>query len=194
LFLPPANSAIRLINASGTFYLVQNSQLYGITSPGILTSYGFAFSQSKPASVQDLSLPKAGLLTPNNGSLVKSLQDPTIYLISGNMRYGFVSAKIFIGSGFKFSSVLTVTNPELQVLPKGPFNLSQPLQHHLAGLDVNIKGTIYWIGGDNTLHAYPSLEVYNSWHLPNDFSRVVVANAADAKLPISTFVVYRAMQ
>jgi hypothetical protein len=31
--------------------------------------------------------------------------------------------------------------------------------------------------------AYPSLEVYNSWHKDNDFSQVVKANKLDLQLP-----------
>ena len=159
----------------------------------MLATYGFTFAEAKTATAQDLSLPKGSLLTPNNGSLVKSTQDPTVYLISNQQRYGFTSASVFLALGFKFSSVLVVTNPELQALPKAT-NLSSGTAQHLPGLDINKNGTIYWVGTDNQLHPYPSLQDYNSWHIPNDFSRVVPANAADLALPVGSAVVGRVVQ
>jgi hypothetical protein len=54
---------------------------------------------------------------------------------------------------------------------------------HLPGANVSYQGTIYFI---NSLgrQPYPSLAVFNSWNLHDDFSRVVRANAADLSLPI----------
>ena len=192
---PPPTSgsgAMRLINNSGTFYLVIDNVLHGITNPGMLTTYGFTFSMSQPASSADMALPQGSLLTPNDGALVKSVQDPTVYLISGQQRYGFTSAAVFTGLGFKFSSVLVVTNPELQELPKSS-NLNDAKAQHLAGLDINRNGTVYWVGGDAQLHGYPDLATYNSWHVPGDFTRVVPANSADMSLPVGGLVTARAL-
>jgi hypothetical protein len=159
----------------------------------MLTTYGFSFSDAKTASSSDLALPQGNLLTPNNGSLVKSKEDPTVYLISNQQRYAFVSAKVFTSLGFKFSSVLIVTNPELQVLPKAS-NLADSTAAHLEGLDINRSGTVYWIGSDNQLHAYPSLDVYNSWHIKNDFTRVVPANSADSAMQVGSMVGTRVVE
>ncbi len=180
-------SSLRLINAGGTYYLVINGVRHGITNPGMLTSYGFNFAMGKTATAEDIALPEGSLLTPGDGSLVKSKEDQTVYLISGQQRYSFVSADVFRKLGFKFTSVLLVTNPELQALPKSS-NLDNGSAQHLPGLDINKNGTVYWIGDDAKLHAYPSAEVYNSWHLPNDFSKVVPANDADMSLPQGDFV------
>ena len=110
-------SALRLINASGTYYLVINGVRHGITNPGMLTSYGFNFAMGKTATAEDIALPEGSILTPGDGSLVKSKEDQTVYLISNQQRYSFVSADVFKKLGFKFTSVLVVTNPELQALP-----------------------------------------------------------------------------
>jgi hypothetical protein len=192
--LPTAASggAESLIDDNGTFYLIINNVLHGITDPGMLTTYGFTFAMAEPATAADLALPQGNLLTPQDGSLVKSVQDPTVYLISGQQRYGFVSASVFTALGFKFSSVLVVTNPELQELPLAS-NLNNGSAQHLAGLDINRSGTIYWVGSDGQLHGYPSLAVYNSWHIPGDFSRVVPANAADNALPVGATVAARVL-
>jgi hypothetical protein len=190
---PSSNSnVIKLINSSGTFYLIKGGQRHGITNPGMLTTYGFSFSDAKTASANDLALPEGNLLTPNNGSLVKSKEDPTVYLISNQQRYPFVSAKVFTSLGFKFTSVLIVTNPELQILPKAD-NLSDPAAAHLDGLDINDHGTVYWISG-GFKYPYPSLAVYNSWHVKNDFTRVVPANSADGTLQTGTEVPMRVVE
>ena len=153
----------------------------------MLTSYGFSFSDAKAATQNDLNVPEGPLLTPSDGSLVKSKQDQTVYLISGQKRYGFTSANVFTSLGFKFNSVLVVTDPEMQSLPKAS-NLDKPQAAHLPGLDINRNGTVYWVGPDNQLHPYPSTAVYNSWHVQNDFSRIVPANSSDNSLPVGGMV------
>src|ERR1022692_3063970 len=106
-----------LINQSGTFYLIINGQREGITDPGILNSYGLSFNQAQTPTAQELNLPMGSNLMPDNGALVKTAQDPTIYLISGGQRHGFTSASAFTSLGLKWSSVLVVTAPELDGLP-----------------------------------------------------------------------------
>jgi hypothetical protein len=184
---------VRLINDSGTFYLVINSVLHGITNPGILNSYGLTFSDAQPATAETQALPTGANLLPNNGSLVKAPKSSTVYLISQGEKYGFASSKVFTSLGFKFKSVLVVTAPELNLLPLGGI-ISNPKSQHLPGVDINKNGTVYWIGADNQLHGYPSLATYNSWHMADDFSVVVPANAADMVLPVGSLVSARVLQ
>lgn len=186
-------SGMRLINSKGTYYLIISGVRHGITNPGMLYTYGFTFAMGKTATSEDMALPEGSLLTPNDGALVKSKEDQTVYLISGQQRYAFVSSAVYFALGFKFSSVLVVTNPELQALPRAA-NLDNGKAGHLAGLDINRKGTVYWIGSDGQLHGYPSLTAFNSWHIPNDFSRVVPANDADMALPVGDLVSTRVLQ
>src|ERR1039457_7097386 len=192
-FPQSSTSHLTLINQSGTFYLIINGQREGITDPGILNSYGLSFNQAQTPTAQELNLPMGSNLMPDNGALVKTAQDPTIYLISGGQRHGFTSASAFTSLGLKWSSVLVVTAPELDGLPLGNA-LSNGSAQHLPGSDIDKNGTIYWIGTDNQLHGYPSLAVYNSWHIANDFSKVVAANAADMSLPIGSLVSARVLQ
>ena len=135
----------------------------------------------KPATAEDLKLPEGTLLLPQDGILAKTKDDKTVWLISGNLRRGFTSQSVFLGLGFKFSQVLIITAPELNKLAIGA-NLDNPSAVHPEGVDINLNGTIYWLHS-NTLYPYPSLKVYNSWRVPNDFSRVVPANQADKGLP-----------
>ncbi|MFA5991421.1 MAG: hypothetical protein WC794_04200 [Candidatus Doudnabacteria bacterium] len=200
VYIPPAVTSAnlpnsnrpKLINRNGTYYLVQNNQRQGITDPGMLYTYGFDFKDAIPATAEDDALPEGQLLLPSPGSLVKSKEDPTVFLVTQGERRGFVSEAVFKALGFKFSSVLVVTNPELQALPKGD-NLFDPSEAHPAGFDINHNGTIYWIAPDFTRQPYPSVEVYNSWHRDGDFTQVVPANSADLSLPVGGVVEERRM-
>ncbi len=183
---------LKLINQDGTFYLVQNGYKHGITNPGMLFSYGFTFSQGKPATQNDKALPEGEILMPNDGSLVKSKEDPTVYLVSRGLRHGFSSQEVFLSLGYKFSSVLLVTDPELQKLPKG-IVFTDPTKAHFDGTDVNIDGTVYLIK-NQTLYGYPSLKVYNSWHIPGDITKIVKANSADRQLPKGSIVELRVVE
>lgn len=176
--VPAANAnRLALVNQNGTFYLILNNQRRGVTNPGMLFSYGFEFKDAKLATEADTQIPEGSLLLPGNGALVKSPVDPTVYLIARGKKYGFVSAEVFSGLGHKFSSVLTVTAPELDLMPPGDI-LSDPAVRHLPGTHINDSGTVYWLG-ENFKHAYPSLEVFNTWNADGDFSQVVPANEAD---------------
>lgn len=182
---PGAPVPIRLINDRGTLFLILNGVREGIISPGLLASHGLEFKDAVPAQEGDLQLPLGPLLLPGDGSLVKSKQDPTVYVISSGKRYGFVSAKVFADLGFKFSSILLVTGPELQALPNGG-DLTRADIAHLPGTDIDYNGTIYYIDLNMARLPYASLAVYNSWHKDNDFGRVVKANASDLSLPIGS--------
>src|ERR1039458_1963204 len=144
-FPPSSSSHLSLIDQSGTFYLIVNGPREGITDPGILYSYGFSFSDAQNPTAADLALPQGANLLPDDGALVKTAQDPTIYLISGGQRHGFTSASVFTGLGFKWSSVLLVTAPELNQQPIGTI-IKSPSSQHLLGVDINKNGTVYWIG------------------------------------------------
>lgn len=178
-----------LINDNGTFYLILNNQRHGITNPGMLYSYGYDFSEAVSANAADSSIAMGSLLLPADGALVKKPGDPTVYLISGGMKHGFTSASVFGTLGYKFTQVLTVTGPELDAQQIGDI-ISNPNEQHRRGADILYNGTVYWVGNGQR-QGYPSLAVYNSWHLQNDFSHVVPANAADLSLTEGTPVQQR---
>ncbi len=175
-----------LINDAGTFYLILNNQRHGITNPGMLYSYGYDFTEAVTAYAEDRNIVEGSLLLPADGALVKKPGDPTVFLISGGMKHGFSSASVFTTLGFKFSQVLTVTGPELDAQQLGDI-INNPNEQHRRGTDILYNGTVYWVG-NGARQGYPSLDVYNSWHLQNDFTKVVPANAADMSLPESGVV------
>jgi hypothetical protein len=191
LSLPAAStsSAYCLVNNTGTFYLILNGIRHGITDPGMLYSYGYGFSSAISDTTVYQDLPTGNLLAPNDGALVKSSQDPTVYLIADSQRHGFTSAPIFLSLGFKFSSVLVVTAPELNALPLGAV-IASGSSRHLRRVNIAYGGTVYNMD-DNFRYPYPSLSVYNSWNFQNDFSTVVPANDADLAVPVGPNVTAR---
>ncbi len=184
--------ALKLVNSNGTYYLIQNNIRRGVTNPGMLFSYGFEFKDAKVATENEKALPEGQLLLPGDGSLVKSPSDPTVYLIARGKKHGFSSAEVFSGLGHKFSSVLTVTAPELDLMAQGEI-LSNSAVRHLPGTHINENGTVYWLG-ENFKHAYPSLQVYNSWNVDGDFSQVVPANSADLNIPEGALIEARILE
>jgi hypothetical protein len=159
----------------------------------MLFSYGLEFKDAKLATAGETNLPVGPILLPGDGALVKSPNNPTVYLISLGKKHGFSSENTFRTLGFSFTKVLTVTAPELDKMGLGEV-ISDPNLPHLPGTDINIQGTIYYIGSDNKRYGYPSQEVWNSWHFDNDFSNVVIANSADLSLPVGDVVPLRKIE
>ncbi len=184
---------LKLINQNGTYYVVKEGKRLGITNPGMLFSHGLEFKDARTATAGDINLPVGPLLLPGEGALVKSPTNPTVYLISRGLKHGFNSEATFRTLGFSFTKVLTVTTPELDKMAVGSV-ISDPKLAHLPGTDINIQGTIYYIGSDNKRYGYPSQEVWNSWHFDNDFSNVVIANSADLSLPVGDVVPLRKIE
>jgi hypothetical protein len=134
-------------------------------------------------------VPDSGTLLPGNGALVKTVSDPTVYLIANNQKHGFTTLSVFKGLGYKLSSVLIVTAPELNMVAEGSI-LSDPNSSHLQGTNIEYQGTIYWVGGAFR-HPYTSLDIYNSWNIDNDFSTVVPANSSDMLIQVGDPVIRR---
>src|SRR5205823_5466711 len=88
--------------------------------------------------------------------------------------------------GYKFSSVLTITAPELDSMPLGGV-VFKGLEAHRLGAQIQDRKTIYWIG-DGVKYPYPNLDVYNSWNLRNNFSTVLPANSADSSIPVGSSI------
>ena len=191
--IPPATisaaPAYCLVNHAGTFFLILNGIRHGIANPGLLYSYGYGFGDAVADTATYQSLPSGDLLGPGSGALVKASGNSTVYLISGGAKHGFTSASVFRGLGYSFSSVLTIPASQLNGLPDGSL-IANAKAHHLQGATVNDHGAIYYLG-QSERSPYPSVAVFNTWNLHNDFSSVLPANAADLALPIGPVVLPR---
>jgi hypothetical protein len=178
-----------LVNISGTFYIIENGSLVGVTNPGILNSLGYAFSDAVTGTSADAALPHGANAEPADGALVKTVSNPTIYVIADQQRHGFTDPSVFFGLGYEYSFVLTVTTPELNNLAVGSV-FSSPTVRHLRGADVSSDGTVYWLD-DTSRHPYASESDYNTWHIADDFSTVATANSADLALPMGAAIIPR---
>src|SRR5262249_21410573 len=112
---------------------------------------------------------------------------------SGGTKHGFTSGTVFVGLGFSFNFVLTVTANELDSMQQGEI-LSDSARAHFPGVYINQDGTIYRIGDDGKKWGIASSTVGNSVYSDNDYSRVVPANSADRYLPIGLTLTQRSTQ
>jgi hypothetical protein len=187
-----SSASVRLVNSGGTFYLLSAGQRFGITDPGVLASYGFEFKDAQAASTADLALSMTSRLAPADGSLVKKRGDSTVWFVTGGQKYGFTSAAVFTGQGFAWGNVREVAAEVLDPLPVGA-NLTDPAARHLAGVYVKDGQTIYKMESTGR-RGIANLDVYNTWNVDNDFSRVVPANDADRAVSVGDNLPARTMQ
>ncbi len=181
-----SNRSRCLIKDQNNFRLTLDGQFFGLTSPQILDSYGFEFKDAIVATTKDKAAPIIGNVLPADGSLVKSKESGLTYIIENGQRRPFPSLLIFIKSGYKISSIYTISLSELNNIPLGSVINSADVSHP-RGVNIKDGNTIYWMGSQ-TRYAYPSLAVYNSWNVDNNFTKVVPANAQDRQVPIANIL------
>ena len=183
---------IKLVTEGSTYYVIKDNQRYGVTNPGILFSYGLEFSDGKPATQADNALPYTDNLKPGDGAFVKKPNDSTVYLIFDNSKHGFTSESVFNALGYSFSNVLEVTTNELDALPIGTVVADSNMAHP-SGTFINQDGTIFRIS-QGMKFGIPSMEVYNSFNLDDDFSHVIKTNTQDRLLPVGSVLDKRTIQ
>jgi len=79
------------------------------------------FSQSEvlnEVNSQLSSLPTSTPMTPLEGTLVKDMTDPTVYIIHQELKRPLLNL-VFHSRNFKFSDVQTMSGAELQIIPTG---------------------------------------------------------------------------
>ncbi len=151
----------------------------------VFMSHGYKWEKFVAGNSADQELSISGSFTFSPGSLVKSSNNQTVYLVSADRtlrpftawyifeKYGYTANMIW-SSNFNINDY-TVSDAITAV------------ERHVDGTDVLQNGTVYFIS-NGTLRPYRNIEIYNSWHTyNNDFSRVVPANPSDMSLPIGSF-------
>jgi hypothetical protein len=139
--------------------------------------------------IGQMTAPSAPMMLLPSAQVQKSTFSDDRRQISGGTKHGFTSASVFRGLGYSFSSVLTIPAPQLNGLPDGSL-IANAKARHLQGANINAHGAIYYLG-QSERSPYPSVAVFNTWNLHNDFSSVLPANAADLALPIGPVVPLR---
>ncbi len=152
----------------------------------VFISHGYKWEKFVAGNSADQNLPITSGFTYAPGSLIKSSDSQAVYLVSqGNTLRAFSSWNLFLQYGYTANMIWNVKS-----INPADYNYSTPittLERHVDGTEVSYNGTVYYIGGA-ALHAYPTLEIYNSWHTyNNDFTRVVPANTMDMTLSKGAF-------
>lgn len=179
LYLSVSNAMAATTHPAGT--LVQNGgAIYLISEDGTkrlpfdsqekLFSHRLSFDRVVPANAADMSLPEGS--SPAWGDGVLFADKAVIYQVSGGKKYGFTSAQVFLGQGFKFEMV---KNGNLTKLTEGQA-INRADAKHLDGTLLNSNGLI-WTWDKGTAKAFPSEAVFYSHG--GSYAQVANANTND---------------
>jgi hypothetical protein len=133
-------------------------------------SHRLSFDRVVPASAADMALPEGS--SPAWGDGVLFADNAVIYEVSGGKKYGFTSADVFLGQGFKFEMVRPGNLSKLQ---EGQA-INNANAKHLDGTLLNSNGLI-WTWDDGDARAFPSEAVFYSHG--GTYAQVVPANSND---------------
>mgnify|MGYP001263521003 CR=1 FL=1 len=166
-----------IVTTDGTIYtLTTDGKRRPYTSAGAYLSYGFnTWNNAVPARSADLTLPVGAFIPPRDGSITcsdRGTDKGTCYLITGGMKAGITSEKVFKALGFSFSNSLYGDVSFMS----STTNISTVDEAHRLGVLVNNQGTLQIIG-NNELIGIPSMAVLSSWGY--NPAAAVLANAAD---------------
>jgi chitodextrinase len=145
----PSNPTVYLLDsATNTIRPIPNYEIYRTRFahiPIVTVPPSLSYNQSSPVSF-------------DSGALVKSRNNPTIYLILDNLtKYAFKNEQEFRDFGYRFDLVIETDPSEVNRFPDAPI---QRLRYHAANNFVryNNDPTIYKII-NNVKYPIPSLEV-----------------------------------
>lgn len=155
-------------------YLIENGAKRWIMSADIFIARGFNWPDIRRIPASDLALYSDGqVVNWPDGSLVKSAQ-PSVYVISGGNKRPFSSAEIFIGLGYAWKNIKTISQQELDQYQLGA--AVNTLQHADGALvRFSDSPNIYLIELGKK-RWIPSVDVFLAKKY--NFSLVVVANPA----------------
>ncbi len=104
---------------TGGRYFVYNGEKKPILAPEIINLY-YKNKQIIKATPEELSNYTTGdPVKLKDGELVTSPESPAVYVISNGEKHPFFSAEVFIGLGYKWENVVSVSNKILDLHPTG---------------------------------------------------------------------------
>jgi hypothetical protein len=171
-----------LVLSGSTVFKILDGQRLGFPSANVFLSHGYGWGQIVPANSADMALPQGQNVQFADGALVNDAG--TVFVVTGGLKYGFTSATVFTGLGYKWTNIY---NEALPSYTQGA-DLSSTTAAHGIGTLVNSNGTIYKITSSGRT-GIPTLAVFNSWGF--DFAKTVPANAADVALSSAANLGYR---
>ncbi len=138
------NDVVQIRNTDQYYYL--NGGKRQLISP-FVRAQRFKTVAPKIVSRDDIStFPEGSYAEPLDGTLVKSQNDPTVYYMQSGLRRA-LTYQVFTMRGFKFSDVVSLTNPEVASWVQGSF-YAPPDGTMIKS---NTNPTIYWVV-NGTLH------------------------------------------
>jgi hypothetical protein len=171
------------INSNGKIYFIDSAgRRRAYPSAAVFLSYGFnSFSSVQAANTADMALSEGNIIPPQDGKLFYPPSGPdrgTVFLITHGQKAGFANLSAFLGSGYKFTRIISA---DLSLL-SSTASINNSNEAHRYGALINNNGTVQYIG-NNGLVGIPSQEIFYSWGY--SFEDVVPANDADKALPVT---------
>ena len=161
-------------------YIISNdSSRFNLEVPPVISGGG---GYVQPEEIYDSGkVLGASINTIKDGSLVLDSNDGrTIYMIGDGKKYGFVSAEVFLGMGFRFEQVI-FDNLSSYEMGEAVSSLNQP---HPSGSLIYDGQTIWFVSGQKHL-GFATMEEFVSAGF--EVSQVVAINQADLELEISNY-------
>lgn len=124
---------------------VTDKSVYLVTDGKIKMYSAYTFAQNKIKSIATIpddeiaSYTKNGFVPPVDGSLIKSKDSNTVYLVKSGLKQP-VLADIFKNQGYSKSKIATISTDEISALQIGPY--ATPKDRTFFAVD-SIKGPIY---------------------------------------------------
>jgi hypothetical protein len=145
--LPPLDGTLIKGNIDATIYLVQDSAKHPISySVFVQRKLSFAKVIAIPQAEVD-SYDQGSYLTPNNGTLIISQTDPTVYIIDAEFKRP-ISGEIFKARKLSFAKVMKLSDAEVLSITTGPF-LTPPEQ---TAFKTKTDPLVWWYK-DNLKHT-----------------------------------------
>ncbi len=115
--LTPSNGSVIRGQKNFAVYLVEDNALKLFTPETFKQYDAGRILQIVPDSEID-SYPKNGLVSTKAAALMKTLTDPTVYLVENGVKYG-LTADLFSNRGLSFKDIKVVGEAELKNFPSG---------------------------------------------------------------------------
>lgn len=114
-------TVVTVTGASGQMFLIKGGVRYPIISPLVLADQGLTQAPTAAAALFDLSnYPEGKALTLADGSIIRSVDDPRVYIVKNGTKYFVSSGFIFENMGLLWSKIRTVPAELVAAHATGP--------------------------------------------------------------------------
>ncbi len=115
--LTPADGSVLRGQTDLTVYFVENNVLRTVSAL-VFNQRAFAKKLQIIPDAEIASYTKAGYVLPNQGTLVKSNKDQTVYIVDNSSKRP-MTGTVFQTYGFKYSQINLISDQELDAIPMG---------------------------------------------------------------------------